>query len=110
APTARATRRVARIRPRVEMLSVREPRGTVDGHEGSVGKRGDVVTVGALGASVEPLTMQHRIHCIGARRGRNVAFPQIAKTPVVLAPAFRARTMSGRQRCGFVQKEELGPS
>lgn len=37
-------------------------------------------------------------------------FEPAAKIAILFTPAFAARTVSGRKRSGFVEKEELGPA
>ena len=62
-------------------------------------------------AAVEPLAMQHRVDVGRAKIGGAIALlPRRAKPVGVVAAAEEARAMTGRERGGFIEKEQLGPA
>ena len=64
--------------------------------------------MGSLAARpVQPFAVKRPVHVVGARRRAGVrAHPCSSESLVVLAPAFGARAVPGRQGGGLVQEEE----
>src|SRR6185369_7317315 len=65
----------------------------------------------ALLPSVEPLAMERLVHLARPRLQAAIALrPGRAERLGRLAPAEEARPMTGGERRGFIQEEELGPA
>ncbi len=62
-------------------------------------------------STFQPLSMQHRVHFGREHTCNAIAlFPRGAKPVGIVAAAIEARTVSGRERGRFVEKEQFGPA
>jgi hypothetical protein len=101
---------VAGRRPFEQLRAEHEERRTVLEREGSVGQlgeRGFVEAVPARGR-IDALVVELRVDRVRAHRSGMELSPGRAEADVVLAPAQRARPMTGGKGGRLVEEEELG--